>query len=424
MSAPHIKRNNNIFYNYNNKNTNIINNEQTNIMKNNYHYKYSETNKKSNLYSTDYQYGKNQDFVYNKYLLGDTNQKNVTKNNQFSYNNDNKEYEQNYLNQNTKISNQNEWKTYEKYFNQNQNFEYSPNTYIPNNNYTKSKTNINSTEPYSNILYNEHNSSDQNKNLLNNTYGYELLNPNSNKKEEKYNEYTSSTDYTLTNNNIINNDINNNIFKTIPKDCYSLKYNYYFHKTGLHNIGSTCYMNATLQCLLHVSPLVEYFLFVYPKQYKDIDKINESNQTKGKISYAFFELIKSIDSKGKQKNSINSQYSNYYLYQTSDAFNNAVSPEIFQRTVGTYNPLFRNLEANDSKDLILYLLQIMHQELNYYTLNKPFTGYPNQCDRENTLQAFITSYDATNKSIISDLFYGTKISIFIMDLKIILVLIN
>ena len=59
-------------------------------------------------------------------------------------------------------------------------------------------------------------------------------------------------------------------------------------------------------------------------------------------------------------------------------------------------------------DLILYLLHIMHQELNYYTLNKYFTGYPNQCDRENTLQVFIASYDATNKSIISDLFYGTN----------------
>ena len=50
----------------------------------------------------------------------------------------------------------------------------------------------------------------------------------------------------------------------------------------------------------------------------------------------------------------------------------------------------------------------MHQELNYYTKNNAFTGYPNQFDRNNTFLAFINSYDATNFSIISDLFYGTS----------------
>ena len=184
---------------------------------------------------------------------------------------------------------------------------------------------------------------------------------------------------------------------------YVLPPEYLFHITGLYNIGSTCYMNATLQCLLHVSPLISYFIRVYPKDKDKLEKLNESIFSKGKISEAFFEIIKSISEAGKnKKNTQNNPYQNY------NKSNDAVSPEIFQKTVGKYNPQFQNLEANDSKDLILYLLQVMHQELNYYTKNIAFNGYPNQFDRYNTFWAFINSYDATNFSIISDLFYGTS----------------
>ena len=184
---------------------------------------------------------------------------------------------------------------------------------------------------------------------------------------------------------------------------YVLPPEYLFHITGLYNIGSTCYMNATLQCLLHVSPLISYFIRVYPKDKDKLEKLNESIFSKGKISEAFFEIIKSISEAGKKKkNTQNNPYQNY------NKSNDAVSPEIFQKTVGKYNPQFQNLEANDSKDLILYLLQVMHQELNYYTKNIAFNGYPNQFDRYNTFWAFFKSYDATNFSIISDLFYGTS----------------
>ena len=260
-----------------------------------------------------------------------------------------------------------------------QNINRNNDTYYDNDKFPYGKTSID--YPYNNQGFSS--KPDENKNKINT----EINQP----------QNTKNSDKNPTNLTSITPD------QQIIQPPYVLPPEYLFHITGLYNIGSTCYMNATLQCLLHVSPLISYFIRVYPKDKDKLEKLNESIFSKGKISEAFFEIIKSISEAGKnKKNTQNNPYQNY------NKSNDAVSPEIFQKTVGKYNPQFQNLEANDSKDLILYLLQVMHQELNYYTKKNAFTGYPNQFDRNNTFLAFINSYDATNFSIISDLFYGTS----------------
>ena len=151
--------------------------------------------------------------------------------------------------------------------------------------------------------------------------------------------------------------------------------------------------------------VISYFLIVYPKDFKSLKKINESVNTQGNLSYAFNDVIKSIYNASKSKQNLSS-FSSPTDIITS--FDNAISPEKFQKILGKCNPQFKDLEANDSKDLILYLLQTMHQELNYYTKNKPLNKYPNQYNRADTYMTFIKSYDITNYSIISYLFYGTS----------------
>ena len=149
-------------------------------------------------------------------------------------------------------------------------------------------------------------------------------------------------------------------------------------------------MNSTLQYLLHLSNLISYFLEEYPKDYDKLKEKNKNASTEGNISKVFYDLIKKVyPQKDKEKKALNNNalINNYILINNMDYndYNNSntsksVSPEKFQQIIGNYNSQFQNLEANDSKDLILYLLQSMHSELNYFVDNKINYWIPNQFD--------------------------------------------
>jgi len=196
---------------------------------------------------------------------------------------------------------------------------------------------------------------------------------------------------------------------------------YLFPKTGLKNIGSTDYMNATLQCLLHVNELTLYFIEEYPKDQQKLAKINSDVVSGGDISRAFYnlvigvnensELVKSkINLKPKTKKKSGFNILGVFGFDNDDdnSYDRAFAPTEFKRTLGLHNPQFKKFEANDSKDLILYLLQTMHEELNYYgNINKKLEYIPNQNNMYEAYKYFITNYNTNNFSKISVLFYGT-----------------
>ena len=197
--------------------------------------------------------------------------------------------------------------------------------------------------------------------------------------------------------------------------------NYIFPKKGLRNIGSTCYMNATLQCLLHVTELIAYFIDEYPRDLNTLMKINSNVQSGGDISRAFYNLINGVYDKpeylSNSKKNLNLQTNekksgwNIFGSWGINKNNNSFSPEEFKRSLGLHNPQFRKFEANDSKDLILYLLQTMHEELNYFgNINKRLKYIPNQYNMYETYNHFISNYNTNNFSKISLLFYGTYIN--------------
>jgi ubiquitin C-terminal hydrolase len=193
---------------------------------------------------------------------------------------------------------------------------------------------------------------------------------------------------------------------------------YIFPEKGPRNIGSTFYMNTTLQCLLHVSDLIIYFIDEFPKDQKNLININKHVPSNGDISRAFFNLILGVcgsenltNSRKKMNPETNKKirgFGGFWGGWGDSPNNNAFSPDDFKRTLGLHNPQFRQSESNNSKDLILYLLQTMHQELNYFgDKNQQSKFIPNRCDMFETYNHFITIYNSNNFSKISVIFYGT-----------------
>ena len=414
---------------YNNQNNNInfdnYENDQNNNVYDSYHYgskiynyqinnKYVNYNSNSNKY--DYQRNNTNESYVNSNSIYYNQDSNLNENNNhinINTINNNNSYENDINindNKNDKISNLNDTK-----FNiinsingnkKNKNVDTKINHIKANSNIYK--THIEPNIKNLNIHSNMSKSFDKTKNnnlykstpLFNkeNTIGTihkhnTISTENNNIMEQKNIPIQSSTNDVNSNDNPAQTQVNPNI--------------YYFHLKGLNNIGSTCYMNATLQCLLHVSELISYFLNEYPNDFKKLNEKNKNVPSHGNISKAFYELVKGVYSENKNiNNTLNAKTS---ITSEKNDNNNlkSFSPEKFHEVLGTYNSQFKNLEANDSKDLILYLLQTIHSEINYLSDTKITSQLPDQYDRTNSFNFFIRTYDFQNLSIISRIFYGT-----------------
>ena len=148
---------------------------------------------------------------------------------------------------------------------------------------------------------------------------------------------------------------------------------------GLNNIGATCYMNATLQCFSNTKKLTNYFL----KNYQAAPNKIMSNE--------YAEVVKNLWNR--------------------DNNNKSYSPNSFKEVLSKENPLFAGIAANDSKDLINFLLEKFHKELNLAKSeniidNDSNNNQPDQTNEQLMLKIFLEEYKAKFNSPISNLFYG------------------
>ena len=276
------------------------------------------------------------------------------------------------------------------------------------NNLQENKTKK-SAEPH-NIIYakNIHANNTNNKHHINTNSNHNLIekkiNPNSVSRKKLINKINIiNNNYLSNNNNKINNNkkiINNNSIskqKQISKNkdlcqpnknndilnyncninAINLNKNFNSHSNGLKKICDIFYLNPTLQCLANVEKLTTN-LFINKKEIK-------SKKNSKKVTNYFLEILENL----WEKNDIN-----------------CFAPYIFKRIIIGMNPSLANKQQVDSKDFLLFIIEILHKELN--TIDSYKDQYENNTEGNNfenikDLQLF---FKKNYNSIISDIFYG------------------
>uniref|UniRef100_A0A8C9REW1 Ubiquitin carboxyl-terminal hydrolase n=1 Tax=Scleropages formosus TaxID=113540 RepID=A0A8C9REW1_SCLFO len=151
---------------------------------------------------------------------------------------------------------------------------------------------------------------------------------------------------------------------------------------GLCNLGNTCFMNSAVQCLSNIPPLTEYFL---KDKYQDELNMDNPLGMRGEIAKVYAELIKQL-------------WSGKYSY---------VTPRPFKTQVGRFAPQFSGYQQQDSHELLAFLLDGLHEDLNRirkkpYIPLKDAEGRPDEIVAQEAWENHIKR----NDSIIVDIFHG------------------
>ena len=198
----------------------------------------------------------------------------------------------------------------------------------------------------------------------------------------------------------INNNINN-----IKFPSSSIKIDFPKPQLiGLQNVGATCCMNATLQCFCQIEDLVNYFKY---KPYINEDNSKYKKNDELCLTTSFKYLVENLWP------SVYDYINNKYNHKNSN--NKYFAPYKFKETISKMNPLFAEVRKNNSKDLVVFIIMTLHEELNKAkknpVSNKNFQSI-DQTNKQLIFNNYIENFENENKSIISDIFYGINLTSF------------
>lgn len=175
--------------------------------------------------------------------------------------------------------------------------------------------------------------------------------------------------------------------RSIPLLSYQPKMSSSIGMVGLRNLGNTCFMNSTLQCLSATVPLSRYFL---DGSYRHHITRDNPLGSKGKVAEAYSQLIKS-------------------MWSSQDG---VVIPSHFKDVCGSLQESFAGNEQQDSQEFLAFILDALHEDMNL-ARRTPIKNIKDvEQDSEGIPDAELLSqewkkYKMRNWSIIVDMFQGS-----------------
>ena len=154
-------------------------------------------------------------------------------------------------------------------------------------------------------------------------------------------------------------------------------------RTGLYNIGNTCFMNSGLQCLSNCYDLTKYFLL---DLYENDINLGNKLGSGGKIAAIYRKLLEDLW-KGDE---------------------NAINPSYFKSIFAQFVRKFTGYAQQDSNEFLIYLLDKIHEDLNSIT-TKPYIEIEEKGKDESDEEASKRWWEKhllRENSIIVDLFHG------------------
>jgi len=159
-------------------------------------------------------------------------------------------------------------------------------------------------------------------------------------------------------------------------------------------------MNSALQCISHTMPMVHYFgrsmLFKNDLNYK-----NPLASKHCELAILFVKLLRELWNTPKGK--------------STGSFSPSYSPGAIKVAIGAINGLFKGYQQHDSNELIQFLLDQLHEDLNRVDQPsvKPTFAMPSHeqvaAEKLSDDQLTVVANEAhlkLNQSVIQDLFFG------------------